>query len=196
MKSLFGIMLLWAPTIFGYTSPIYPTVQTPAVSTNNVVPTKLEVGNKFYEGNLKGLRKYLEKDVKKNPELYDQLDPKLAKLERQRILGLTVMGVGLAGGIGVCFWAVDQKSQCQKRYPNDLTNSNRENCEKPMDQVMIASGIAMLGGWLVGSIISPGRDEFMDFVNDHNELNKESPLKFQLGLVPSEPIGVKLSYQF
>ncbi len=49
-------------------------------------------------------------------------------------------------------------------------------------------GLGLVGvlGWM---IIQPGRTDFMEFVNTHNRLDRDNPVRFQMGYSPTHGTG-------
>ena len=133
------------------------------------IPQNFSIGNQYYDLNVEGLRKYVDN----NPKAAD-MNSKLKDLESQQknadIAKWSFVGVGAVMAIGsFTFLQVeeDYEEEGKKKYWN---------------------GTAFIGGVAVGILgywvqrwMQPDREDYLDFINQHNANPDREPLKLNLG---------------
>lgn len=182
-----------------YTPPVFTKPQGSIVPVGSVAthePRNVQVGNQYYDASFSGLRRYLDKVVQKdNKAMYDHLDTSLKQLETNSKWAKLAWVAGIGGGLILSGIGMSDQNQCDKDFP-DTSSSQWRNCYHSFDSWVFGGLGLALGGLVFGLYIHPDREDFLNFINKHNELNKETPIKFQLGLVPNGQIKGILSYNF
>ncbi len=148
----------------------------------------------YYDFSLKGFRQYLDKDLLPNindadadndqKKIYQQLNQKLVGLERQRTTAVVASTATATLGLVLCVGALSFLQHDRINYFGET--------EKETNYVAYGAGtLLFFGAWGVYYILggSPGREELLDFINEHNRL------RYQLGLLPSHQNGQN-SYQY
>lgn len=138
-----------------------------------VAPGQIQSGSQYYEGNLDGLRKYVDTLQVSQPELYKQLDSKLSKLETRNTVGNVVQIAGVVG------W---------------LAMSLAQDVENPDTTTPL---ILLVGGFGAGYAIRPSRSDYLDIINENNRLNPSRQLEMGFNIRPAtNGLGVSLAYGF
>jgi hypothetical protein len=155
-------------------------------------PSSLVIGEQYFDASVGGLRSYLESIKSSDPNLYMQLDPKLAHLERRRDLAVVVLVTGLILDLGSTIYAFVGRNSCHEPSINDPNfaagsdawgRCNSENVSFSTTFILLGLGAGVAAG--IGAYaLSPSRSALFDLVNEHNRLNHE-PLRWQLGYDPT-----------
>ena len=174
-------------------------------SARVTIPTHLTVGDNVFEGNVAGLRAYLDMTKITDPKLFADLSPELERLEARVATAYGVFAVGATVGLAATAYAIFGQTDCpmaQLTDPNFSAAVDRSFAchERNMRMTLTASLIglgAVVAGAVGGLAIAPGRSEMMSFVNRHNGLGGREPIRFQLGYDPSRRFahsGVAFSF--
>lgn len=137
------------------------------------------VPESFYEASLGGLRAYVYRLQETDPKAFEALKPGIDALEEKAERAMSAASViGFAGAV----LAVGSFSFLRTQRANSRGGTIRET----NNQVM-AFGVGLLVAAVAAyAALTPGDQDVMDFVNDHNQIRPESPLRFELGL-PAVP---------
>lgn len=168
-------------------------------------PTHLTVGNQIFDGNIAGLRAYLDTTQATDPQLFAQLSPELERLETRLTTAKVVFGAGAIVGLGAIVYSFAARNNCTGPDVTDPDFSagvrrfaacNEDNFQTSLTAGMIGFGALVAGGvgWLA---IAPGRSDIMSFMNRHNGLGGREPIRFNLGYDPSRRFahsGVAFSF--
>ena len=178
------------PVIPPATPPPQMLAIAPVASVNHqvVVPTHINVGNEQYEGNLSGMRSYLESVRSTKPDLYAQLSPDLARLEEQATEAKVLLGVGAVAGVAGILYGFMGRDSCTQPSAFDQGFAQEsaawDSCVKSNVGHALAFSLIGLGAFIAGGAafyaLYPSRNDLFELVNKHNRLNQE-PLQFQLG---------------
>lgn len=135
------------------------------------------VPESFYEANLGGLREYVERLQTADPKAYEALKPGIDALEEKAERAMSAASVlGFAGAV----FTVGSFSFLRSQRANSMGGTVRENNNQAM-----GFGIGLLVAAVAAyAALAPDQQDVLDFVNDHNQLRPESPLRFELGLPP------------
>lgn len=123
----------------------------------------------YYEPNADGLRKYLETLRYSEPKVYSQLNKTVKKYENKDNIAFAVDVTSAVVGITLI---VGSFTFLGKKDP-DFPDSPKVN---------YGAFFGGMGLWLAGGIASgyirPDREDFYDFINEHNRLKPNDPLEF------------------
>ncbi len=156
------------------------------------LPSSLTVGHQYFDASVGGLRRYLESVKATEPNLYLQLDPKLARLERRQIAAVALMVTGLVVPLATTVYALAGRKSCDLPSVHDPNFSAASDAwDKCHDDNNRFTGTVILVGLVTGIVAEiaafatlPPRSALFDLVNEHNRLSPE-PLRWQLGYNPS-----------
>jgi hypothetical protein len=167
-------------------------------------PTNLVINDQYFDGNVAGLRMYLESIRTTNPDLYTQLVPAAERLESQVTIARTALVAGMGVGLALILTGVLTRAECtlpQVGAANFSTGAaewescNRDNMTR-LQLFSVAGIVALLGGGVTALVTSPRRQDLLDVVNQHNRVNPE-PLRLQIGYDPNHRFaraGVALTF--
>lgn len=144
--------------------------QTTYAPVPQTLPNNITYRDQIFDGSVSGLRDYMESmrnSSNGNESIYNKLNPELKTLESQNLWGNVLMWGGIGVGLAVT------------TIPLASMSSSSIN----MAPVYAGLGI-MTAGVVAGLIIKPGRKELMNFLNQHNRVNKSTPLKWSIGFSP------------
>lgn len=131
-------------------------------------PTSVCAGDQYYDLSVDGLEKYMDALKASNAEAYGKLVPEFAKLQDDKELANWLMIGTLTAGtaltvVGVA--SVGSKDSDNRSY------------------AAMISGLALLSATpFIPVWFGPGREDYMDFINQHNRLVPQQPLKMNIGL--------------
>ncbi len=159
----------------GGASPTFVPPPPPAMAVGASPPNSMVLASQYFDASVGGVRDLVATYRDENPDLYNQLLPKVEDLEAMKtrawVVGLsTAVGVGLlVGGLAL-----------YKPPPAGTTP----------DFTPIWVGVAgvplILCSYFIGSAFGPSRDDYLGFVNFHNRLNPGNPIRWQVGMAPSQ----------
>lgn len=154
-----------------------PTYNTTTYNQTTVVtiPNSIKAGEQYYTGDLGGLRKYLDNSLKPNNlSAYETLNPELKQLESRQLTGVLCYAGGLGAGLGLMTYSLFTHKK--------ETVANVEMDTIDLTYLYVGVGV-MVVAYCAGAIMQPSRNDIMDFVNHHNQLNKQNPLEWRLGML-------------
>ncbi len=168
------------------------------------LPTHLTVGDQIFEGDVTGLRAYLDTTQATDPQLFAQLSPDLERLEGRVTAARVVLAVGATVGLASIAYSALGRTHCPSPAVTDpdlgaalqrLDACNDDNFRMSVTAGMLGFGALLAGGvgWLA---LTPSRSELMSFMNRHNALGRE-PIRFQIGYDPARGVahsGVTFSF--
>jgi hypothetical protein len=159
-RILISISILFSSTSWSQVHSTTTVYQAP--------PEYFSAGTQFYNLNLAGFRKYVDRyNVK-------EMQEPLKKLEHEQTVAYATMwsliGTGTLLTVGsFTFLKVDGE---------DFQGEKTKDPNAPV----FYGGLAVFGaGLLIGRFLAPGRDDYLDFINEHNSNPKRVPLKVNLG---------------
>lgn len=171
MKLSLATGTMTAALLYGATTRAQTYYVPPPIVT---LPNSFVADNQVYDASTSGVRSFVE-TYRNRPE-YAELDAKARELEamktRSWVIGLSTAAVGvalIAGGF--------------------LLYKEPTNPLQPADATPILVG-ACVGAplialsYFIGQAFAPSRADYLDFVNVHNRLNPQSPIKWQIGAAP------------
>ena len=156
------------------------------------VPSSVSIRGQYFDATVGGLRGYLETIRLNDPELYARLAPRLSKLESRRATAVAVLVAGVGVGLFSTVYAFAGTKSCSSPSLNDPSFSadmdawgrcNSDNMQTMATFTAIGLGAALVG-LVASAVISPGRSDVLEIVNEHNRLSRE-PLRWQLGYDPT-----------
>lgn len=154
----------WSYTPGVVNSPTAPSYTTPVVHQYTVFPNKINVDNQLYSADLDGISKFMAELSTTNPDLYRKLSPNYRSLmDKERRADWILVGTFIAGA-GVA-----------------LMGTNKPDKQK-MDYQIAGGSIGLVLPLLMAPFLYPGRQDVMDFINQHNRENKERPIRLEVGL--------------
>jgi hypothetical protein len=141
-------------------------------------PEHLAAGGQYFDASPSGFQDYLNSIKTTNPNLFAQLAPDADQLEKQVVLGRTLIAIGMVAGAATTLagFAADNRT-------------TTETC------TLVGAGL-LLTGAVAGVAVGPSRDDLVDLVNKHNRLTPP-PLQLQLGYDPAQHLasaGATLSF--
>jgi hypothetical protein len=145
-----------------YTPPPQPVVHTTTVYPV-LRPETLQVGGRYYQATLSGLRQYVDTLNNTNPDLFKTVDPELSSLESRSTTGLVVIIGGLAAGTALV-------------VASFAAHSGKELFNAPLFYGGCGIGVVTP---IVGFAMLPHEGSLLDFVNFHNEHASEHPIVWQ-----------------
>lgn len=159
-------------------------------------PSHFKVHDQYFDATVGGLRDYLESIRSSEPALYDRLDPKVSELESRQATGIAALAIGAGVGAVSILYAFVGRKDCAMPSISDpnfdsksnaWSQCNDDNAHTTITFISVGLGATLVGaiGWL---ILSPGRSDFLEFVNEHNRLSPE-PLHWELGYDPSRRVA-------
>lgn len=166
------------------------------ISQSVFAQTATESKNKIYrsyESSVEGMTTLMEDLEKENPSVKEKLTPEFNKLKSADRTATILRWGGFIGGMG---YAV---SGFISGYQNRDDDSSGD---KTMDKMLIGVG-AYFACYIAAAFIEPSRNDYMKFINRHNEHNPDNQLhlKSQLNVLPildleSQKYGLGLALNF
>jgi hypothetical protein len=156
--------------------------------------SSLEIKGQYYNASISGINKYLHAIKLENPDLHKKLKPLVVQMEKRKVMNRITCGSVFTTGIVMTVWGGMgvRKSVQEKEDNGDLEL-------EPLEVVSLSLGGALI---VASAIIRKAgrrrfRESFLDFINTHNKLNKESPLKLQMGFRAREKaVNMNLALKF
>jgi hypothetical protein len=140
-------------------------------------PGHFENGDQIYDGGSKGFERMFKDATQGKPDMKD-LYLEAKSIRNRDLTSRWIMWGGAGVGLGVMMVGA-------------LT-VKVDNLSSSMTMMAVGGGIG-LTGLIVGWILMPGRDDYLDLINDYNRRSKDTKMKLQLGL---SPFGASLAYNF
>jgi hypothetical protein len=139
-----------------------PAVASPAAGLSSSAQPTLQIGGRYYEANLGGLREYVDTLKEKDPALYEKVDPKLSSLETRRTSGWALVVCGVVAGTALALAGLTSHGD---GHPNEA---------------LLYSGVAV-GVFVpvIGFAVMPYQSALLDFVNFHNEQSEARPIVWE-----------------
>lgn len=165
----------------------YASSSSRTTHTTVTLPSQLNAGDQIYEGNLKGLRRYLTDVRESDRELFLSLDPELRKLETQSRTAWTVGLVGIGAGV-VMIGAGMYGSSVAMGKADVFDDVAWEQSRVDFNNALLLSGGGVLvaaGSIFAIALMQPSKDQFLDLINRHNRIRPDQPLRLQLGFAPA-----------
>jgi hypothetical protein len=169
------------------------SIQTPTA----VVPNSMEVNNQYYPGTVSGLRDYMNDLKNSQPETHLKLSKDFDDLYSKQVTANWVFWSSIAVGSvavigGFTFLATKETktySAASGLAPETVTTPNYG---------AVYGGLGLMAiGSVVSLVLAPGREDILTFINKHNRINNQFPIKWQLGWdVSKKTPGILLSYNF
>jgi hypothetical protein len=198
------VAMVFAPSFFfgaGYnpnTGQYDPIYNPPGTTTTTIVfPRKMTISNQMYPFGLDGIKSYMRDIQNENPELYTALKPDMDDLDKRTSSGWTYMIGGNVLGIGIVVTSIVLGTTvlAEKKEFMGETHST------PNMGIMIGGSLVGAGIMAIGTIVGlssmPKDEDYYNFVNKHNRLDKENPIKVELGYNPCrESFEGTLAFQF
>ena len=164
--TLTALILIFCPYVmfgqWGTTLPSSPVI---------VIIKTMYIDDFQYPFTINGIRMYMSDIQLDNPMLYDSLNPNFKELEdRQSKSEITSWSSVILGGV---IFAIG--SYMMMTSPDVEDNSN----------LMLGLGLTTagavigVGGFLIGMEMAPQEADFYGFVNQHNKLNPDHPIKVE-----------------
>jgi hypothetical protein len=164
----------------------------PAPPSRTAAPGSFVIDGQYFDATLSGLRRYMESLRTRDPQLYSQLDPKLAQLESRQNTALVVLGLGIGVGLASTIYAFAGRKSCAEPQVGDANfaaemntwgQCNDDNMRFSSTFILLGLGAAMAGGFGAFAV-SPSRSDLLEIVNQHNRLSREQ-LHWQIGYDPN-----------
>jgi hypothetical protein len=152
IQFIVGLTCLWAVT-----SHAQAPVHTSSDPSNNI-----SAGNEYFDASVSGIGEYMERLQSNDAATYKKLLPKYESLKDQRMWAFVAGGGGFAAGFSATYFSVDRSVSST-------------------GPLFMAAVVGFVAGGSLYWLLSPGRSDYMKFINDHNRMNPKNPLKFQLG---------------
>lgn len=151
-----------------------------------VVPNSIAAGNQVYPASVSGVRDLVEAYRAEEPFLYKKLDKKVVELEEMRTrawivgVGTALVGIGMVVGGFMLY------------NPPPPGSSEPPNTTPLLVGVLVGVPLTLLS-YPIGAAFGPSREDYMNFVNHHNKIAPDKPIKWQLGALPTpNGVGFKL----
>ena len=157
----------WTLVILSLFASQTANATTTYVPVNVPPPNQLAVDNQYFDMSANGLEEFMETLQLENPTAHRALSPSFNKIQKASSTS-KIISYGLGGG-GTVVMLVGL-TQLESSDPSTATLS------------MVGMTVSLVG-ILVGAAIAPGRKDFMKFVNHHNRVRPETPLRIQLGFL-------------
>ena len=186
---LLSSVFVFQANLYAFHTTTHTTTYVPQAPPNNI-----KVGSLYYDGSVSGIRKYMKSLIKSDYKMYQELDPLVRKLENRQLLGwVSTIGLGSIGAtlmIG-SFTFLAKEETIDIGYGLTVTETTYND-----PALYVGAGLGIVAV-LTLYLVFPGRGDIMDFINQHNRLNRENPMEFQLGLdIQPDKQFVKLIYNF
>jgi|GEM_PF-4760692 hypothetical protein len=166
-----------------------------SVTTHVTADTNSDETYQNYTLSGAGFRMYLNDIKDERPDLYKALDPMVSDLQSREFTGTTVSVVGYVGGIGLYGLGFYTFYTGMNSAMNSSGSSQPTTSPFTWFLIDIGAGLVVnIAGVLIGSAIYPSRDDYNAFINKHNRLDPDHPLKMekitiQLGFFPAPDGG-------
>lgn len=185
-------------------TPYTPYLTPAPVYNYNITPSNVQFGTQYYDLNLYGLRNLINENYSENQiKEYEQLNKSLSKLERSSSLAKWSFGLISLLGIAYAAYApIPQKKSWCEYYLKDgsclVTYDNESDINTAKSNNLYAGLGFVLIGLGVGIALEPKRTDFIDFVNQHNRLFPQNPIKINIGLWPTpfQKPGLGIAFTF
>lgn len=146
---------------------------------------------KTYESSVEGLENLMSDLKKSNINVHNQLESDFSKIKSDSRTASIIRWTTTIGGIG---YAISSILSAR----NDSDNDEKGN------EIFSKFGIGMgvfFAGYIASGFIEPSRQDYMNFINKHNEINPDNQLQYssQLSLNPvltDKNYGIQLGYNF
>lgn len=139
-----------------------------------------------YEGNIRGIRALMADLHENQPEIFQKLNADFRDLDSRQSHADTIAysAYGISAGLAIYGFA-----KCFGAF-----NSRDGNSGFTFTPFLLSLGTSLLGGLAYG-LTRPSPQEYLDFTNKHNRLNKQRQLQWNLTLTPkSSALGVALNF--
>lgn len=123
----------------------------------------------YYEPTVDGLRKYLETLRYSEPEVYSKLNATVNNYETRDNIGFAVGVTSIVASVALMVGSFTFLAKEDKDFPSG---------KSPNMGAFFGSMVVWLGGSIASSYIRPDREDFYDFINQHNKLKPNDPLEF------------------
>ena len=160
--------------------------------TARTMPSHFSVGEQYFDGNVWGLRSYLESIRSSDADLYAKLAPDLARLETRTTTAGLLLVAGVAAGVGTSLYGLTTRPNCTAPSVTDPNfaaqvsewgSCNDRSRARLMTFTSVGLGL-LLAGSIGAMVTAPRRWEYFEFMNRHNTLSPR-PMRFQLGYDPN-----------
>jgi hypothetical protein len=157
------------------------------VDTTSDLSEKDDELRQNYEGNIRGIRALMQDLQKNQPQIHRKLESDFTALDTKQSRADTIAyityGTSAAfAAYGIASWFGLFKSKEDGSSGASFT------------PFLISLGTSFVGGWAY-YFTRPSPQEYLDFTNRHNRLNKKQQLQWNLSLAP-EGAAIGLAYQF
>jgi len=126
----------------------------------------------YYNGTVRGLSLYMKSLETDDNDLYKVLEPEFLKIKQKRNIALGVGITAYSIGLGLGAYGLNK-------------NINSPNFDEGIG-AMVASPIFILGGLLASFIITPNKQDYLNFINIHNKNSLNRKLQFNIGYIPTD----------
>lgn len=144
------------------------TTQAAGISMGGKGSDKKDSDNEsvqYYEGNVDGLRTYIDTLKYEEPDNYRILDKKVSRLETNETISSAIAWGSTIGGVALMF--------------KGFAGSGSDGGDNDSGVGTMFSGIGLfLVGNLISGYFAPSRADMYDVINKHNSLRPDDPLKY------------------
>ncbi len=160
-------------------------------------PGHFRIGDEYYPYSIAGLGSYLETIRSTNSALYQQLAPDLERLRAKSASATGFSMAGVALGVASFIAGVATRESCHQpsvqdpsfvSVTNDWTACTEANTAR-FQAFGVIGMVAVLGGLIAASAVTPRDADIIAFVNKHNHLTT-GRFQIQMGFDPQSRVAL------
>jgi hypothetical protein len=142
--------------------------------------TEKEGSDQIYSKSGKGFRMYLTDIQDEKPDLYNALNPMVKDLEDRETASMAVSIGGGIGGIALIGFGFYTMANGASKMTSEKMSSGAPSTSST-GLIAFGGGAALVfGSFILGNfIIHPKPDDYNRFINKHNRLNPDNPLRME-----------------
>lgn len=139
-----------------------------------------------YEGNIRGLRALMVDLQQNQPAIYQKLKSEFTSLDERQSRADTIAYTAYGISAGFAVYGIAKVFGAFKSSTGESTFT--------LTPFLLSLGASTAGSWIY-FLTRPSPQEYLDFTNRHNRLNKKEQLQWNLGLGP-KGASVGFAYNF
>jgi hypothetical protein len=145
-----------------------------------------------YEGNIRGIRALMADLESEQPKIHQKLKLDFDSLDSRQSKADTIAYVAYGTSIGFAAYGISKWFGLFK----SADNADGSSSGASFTPFLISLGVSLVGGWAY-YITRPSPQEYLDFTNKHNRLNKSRQLQWNISFdLRKDGAGAGVAYYF